>query len=383
MSAASGGNWIEIPGVGLIEPGSIDDARLGALLGMAVGDALGTTYEFERLEQAPYPALATGPATDIVGGGPFDLVAGQVTDDTQMATCIARSLLASPAAPSWFDRLNALDLATRYVAWYQHAFDVGSQTSSALGRIESGDPIMAAGRLTWHASGRHAAGNGSLMRAAPLGVALAGCSIEQLVEGALTDSLLTHADPRCVLAVAAFDAAIAHAIRASGASAARGPDVLRARGEAMLAAGRAALPVAVARLRDLWSDDRDDLAAISTAEADITRDLDAALAEEPGVYRVELDVHRTAGFVRVAFRLAFWHVVRTPWRDAVVDVASRGGDADTNAAIVGALVGARDGVSQIPSAWIERVLGVTQPGPAEWADAHHPRHLVALAAALR
>jgi ADP-ribosylglycohydrolase len=83
--------------------------------------------------------------------------------------------------------------------------------------------------------------------------------------------------------------------------------------------------------------------------------------------------------VRVAFRLAFWHAEHTVlWRDAVVDVASRGGGADTNAAIAGALLGARDGASAIPPAWIERVLGATQRGPAGWAKAHHPRHLLAL-----
>ncbi|MGE0398436.1 MAG: ADP-ribosylglycohydrolase family protein, partial [Kofleriaceae bacterium] len=85
------------------------------------------------------------------------------------------------------------------------------------------------------------------------------------------------------------------------------------------------------------------------------------------------------GFVRLAFRLAFWHAAHTPtWRAALVDVASRGGDADTNAAIVGALLGARDGESAIPAAWVERVLGATQPGSKRWASAHHPKHLLAL-----
>jgi ADP-ribosylglycohydrolase len=98
------------------------------------------------------------------------------------------------------------------------------------------------------------------------------------------------------------------------------------------------------------------------------------------VYGGPVDLQRTAGIVRVAFRLAFWHLVHTAsWRDALVDVASRGGDADTNAAIVGALLGARDGARAIPPAWLERVLAATQRGPTDWGDAHHPRHLVELA----
>jgi hypothetical protein len=94
MSAPSPRNPIQIPGLGHVEPGSADDARLGALLGLAVGDALGTTYELERLEQPPSPTRDR-PATDIVGGGPFDLAPGQITDDTLMAIGIARSLLTS------------------------------------------------------------------------------------------------------------------------------------------------------------------------------------------------------------------------------------------------------------------------------------------------
>ena len=140
MTSASDENWIEIPGV-------------GALLGMAVGDALGTTYEFKTIDQPDHPALAAGPATDVVGGGPFGLTAGQITDDTQMAICLARSLTEKR-------EVDMLDVATKYVAWVQHAFDVGIQTSSALGVIEGGGSVGSAGRQTWHASGRRSAGNG-------------------------------------------------------------------------------------------------------------------------------------------------------------------------------------------------------------------------------
>src|SRR5512142_2599201 len=92
--------------------------RMGALLGLAVGDALGTTYEFDRLEQPGYPTLAVGPAVDVVGRGPFALAAGATTDDTQMAVCLARSLIDCRG-------LDVDDVARRYVEWSQHAFDVG------------------------------------------------------------------------------------------------------------------------------------------------------------------------------------------------------------------------------------------------------------------
>jgi ADP-ribosyl-[dinitrogen reductase] hydrolase len=339
----------------------------GALLGLAVGDALGTTYEFEAIEQAPYPALATAPATDVVGGGPFGVAPGAITDDTQMAVCLARSLAER-------GRLDIDDVAQRYSTWSEGAFDIGNQTRDAIGRIRTGTPAAMAGLATWQQSGRRAAGNGSLMRTAPIAVALSGAP--ELYAAALADSLITHADPRCAIACAVFDAAISAAI------------TKQLDGAGMLAVARRAVVGAPQELAAQWRAfagggveiGRDDLRAIESAEDDLTRDLEAATADDPGLYTTELHMHRTAGFVRVAFRLAFWHCVHTPsWRDAVVDTASRGGDADTNTAIVGALLGARDGVSAIPEAWRIRVLSARQNGSPSWAEAHHPKHLLALA----
>jgi ADP-ribosyl-[dinitrogen reductase] hydrolase len=367
-------NPIEIPGVGSVAPSSRAASALGPLLGLAVGDALGTTYEFEMISQPPHPTLATAPATDIVGGGPFGLEPGQVTDDTQMAVCIARSLAASEGA------LDARDLGSRYVAWMKHAFDVGNQTSSALHAIDIGTSASDAGRLVWHRSERRAAGNGSLMRSAPIAVAFT--TTEGVIEAAVADSLITHADPRCVLACAAFDAAIAHALSARPETTAPTGNGVRHHFAAadMLAAARRALPTAADILRARWHDNAADLLAVDGAFTDLERDLTAAESHDPDLYGADVHLQRMAGFVRVAFRFAFWHLVHTPsWRDAVIDTASRGGDADTNTAIVGALLGARDGVRAIPPAWIECVLGATLPGDLDWASAHHPRHLLALA----
>lgn len=336
----------------------------GALLGLAVGDALGTTYEFEHMDQPPYPALAAGPAIDVVGAGPFDLRPGQVTDDTQLAVCLARSLAERGG-------LDVADVAARYVAWAQHAFDIGNQTRAAIDRLEAGESPSSAALAHWRARARQPAGNGSLMRTAPIAVALGGAPGSAVIDAAIADSLITHAEPRCALACAAFDAAIAAAITEP------------LDGRAMVEVASRALERGAARLRGVWAggdaEAAADREALDRAVLELARDLGAALQGDPGVYGEELHLLRRPGYVRVAFRLAFWHAVHTPsWREALVDVASRGGDADTNAAIAGALLGARDGAGAIPAAWIERVLGVTQPGPADWAEAHHPRHLLAL-----
>ena len=130
---------------------------LGSLLGLAAGDALGTTVEFT----APGGFV---PLDDIVGGGPFHLEPGQWTDDTSQALCLAASLVER-------DGFDEHDQITRYVRWWREgymssrpgpAFDIGIATSAALRRFEqTGDPYAGS-------SDPHSAGNGSLMRLAPV-----------------------------------------------------------------------------------------------------------------------------------------------------------------------------------------------------------------------
>jgi len=113
---------------------TIDDPRdraIGALVGLAVGDAVGTTLEFRS------PGTFE-PITDMVGGGPFDLPAGAWTHDTSMAMCLAESILD-------VGRLDPADQLRRYVTWWREGywssigtcFDIGSTTSRALYRFET------------------------------------------------------------------------------------------------------------------------------------------------------------------------------------------------------------------------------------------------------
>jgi len=128
----------------------------GTLLGLAVGDALGTTLEF----------LAPGsfePLDDMVGGGPFGLEAGQWTDDTSMALCLAESLIEC-------GEFDPADQMRRYVRWYREGylssngrcFDIGNTVRNALNRFETtGEPFSGS-------TSPNSAGNGSLMRLAPI-----------------------------------------------------------------------------------------------------------------------------------------------------------------------------------------------------------------------
>ncbi len=333
----------------LIQRASLRRA-LGALLGLAVGDALGTTNEFKALEAPPFPELATGPLDDIVGGGPFKLKPGEVTDDTQMAAVLAEVFWKS-------SQLSNGVLSVRYVAWQKVAFDVGVQIGQALDLVARGTYPERAGRQAWEDRNRFPAGNGSLMRTAVIGTLLAAMPPDVRRAAAFLDSAITHFDPRCQLACAAFNAAIAHALtdRPSPAS------MIRAAADELKAAAEA--------LRAHHVDLR---AEIDAAEAGLASDLVAAREDDPDLYGDELHLHKSAGYVRVAFRLAFWELMHAPdFRAAVIDVANRGGDADTNAAITGALLGAFHGVDAIPFAWIDKVL--TAPALVAEERELHPR----------
>lgn len=341
---------------------------LGSLLGLAVGDALGTTNEFKTMSAPPFPALAEGPVDDVVGGGPFSLAAGAVTDDTQMAAALAGELArtgsASGATPGAID---AAALAARYVAWRALAFDVGVQIGQALELVARGVPASACGRRVWEERQRFPAGNGALMRAGVIG-ALWPAPAEARREASFADAVITHFDPKCQLASAAFNASIAHGVLAAAAP----------RPTELVAAAAAELALAAAALRERHTDLT---AEIDAAEAALAADLVAARADDPGLYGAEVNLQRQAGFVRVAFRLAYWELLHAPtFTAALVDVANRGGDADTNAAITGALWGAYAGADALPRAWIDRVLRA--PGLAEDDGALHPRALVAALARL-
>ena len=168
-----------------------EDRILGCLLGLAVGDALGTAVEFQARDSFP-------PVTDMVGGGVFDLAPGQWTDDTSMALCIAASLIETGA-------YDPRDQLARFVRWYRdgylsstgRCFDIGNQTLTALREFEAtGEPYR-------ETAGGMSAGNGSLMRLAP--VAMAFCDDLEAAERFCADSSrTTHPAVECVEACGAY-----------------------------------------------------------------------------------------------------------------------------------------------------------------------------------
>lgn len=279
---------------------AIRDRALGALLGLAVGDALGTTLEFRARD-------SYAPLTEIVGGGPFSLEPGQWTDDTAMALALADSLLEHP-------RLDPADLMTRFWSWRHDGkysctgicFDIGATVSSALGRWQrTGDPVAGS-------TDPMSAGNAALMRLAP--VALRWWhEPSTLVDVAIRQSATTHGAPEALGASAAFALLLAQAIAGTPRS-----TVLAQR-------------------------DDDYPGAISPIMHGSWR----------GKPREQV---ASSGYVAHSLEAALWAVGRTAsFQDAVLLAANLGGDADTTAAITGQLAGALYGLGSIPKEWLSRL----------------------------
>lgn len=351
-----------------------NDRARGALLGLAVGDALGTTLEFSRPPGAlstRFPAKMTGPLTRIVGAGPFNVDEGQVTDDTQMASALARSL-------AFREGYNPADVAVRYKLWRSKAFDCGGQTGSSISQLANVTPgrEYEAGHLRWRQS-RSAAGNGSLMRTVPIGVYFADNAPER-TRASILDSAMTHADPRCMLACAAYNWAVARSI-----SSVEAPTV-----SMMFTAAEAGIEAGVeyieTHLPDWFTP-----AELQDARTALYTDLTCAMQDDPGLlattgpkddHEDDLDMHGSQGFVRVGFRYAFWALAHAEnYSEAIIDVVNRGGDSDTNGAIVGGLLGSFFGASGIPEIWRNQVLTAMHEKPVSvWWRIFHPRFLLSV-----
>lgn len=281
------------------------DRYRGCLLGLATGDALGTTLEFE--EPGSFE-----PLTDMVGGGPFNLKPGEWTDDTSMALCLAESLVTQKD----FDPIHQLET---YVRWYRQGhlsvkgrcFDIGITTAGALRRFE-------AHREPYPGSvDADAAGNGSLMRLAPAPLAFAG-KPEVAIYMAGQSSRTTHGADECVQACRYFAGLLLAAL--GGMSKAQ---ILNNNYEpAMAHFLRNPLTGKVARI---------------AGGSFMTR-------EPPQI--------RGSGYVIHTLEAALWAFHRTDnFRDGALAVVNLGEDADTTGAVYGQIAGAFYGADGIPEEW--------------------------------
>jgi len=275
----------------------------GCILGQLAGDSLGALVEFSSADDVA--RLYTNGPRLLEDGGVWGTLAGQPTDDSEMALALARAILVEGR----FDRGMVLD---GYDTWLRSGpFDVGRTVQAAL--RDRPNPASQA--------------NGSLMRASPLGIFAHALSPSAAAELARQDATLTHPNPVCGDATAAFVVAVAHAIREGD-----GPE----------SAWRAASD---------WANE--------TGAALLVREALAAARRGPPVCDGE-----SAGWVRIALQSAFHELLHAETlEEGVVATVRRGGDTDTNAAIAGALLGAVHGRDALPMQWRSMILSCRPKGP--------------------
>lgn len=271
----------------------------GALLGLACGDAVGTTVEFRQ--RGTFPLV-----TDMIGGGPFKLKAGEWTDDTSMALCLAESLLEC-------NSFDAKDQMNRYVKWLNEGywssngrcFDIGGTTHDALSKFtQSGNPFSG----STHAE---SAGNGCIMRLAPVPMYFYP-DRDAAINMSGDSSRTTHGADECVEASRLFGAMLFMALDGAGKDA-----ILLKHGmNGFLSAGIQSIAI--------------------------------------GEYRIkpESEIHGT-GYVVRSLEAALWCFYHTSsFQEAILKATNLGQDADTTAAICGQIAGAFYGEIGIPEGWL-------------------------------
>ncbi|WP_458210284.1 ADP-ribosylglycohydrolase family protein [Haladaptatus sp. NG-SE-30] len=278
------------------------DAEAGVLLGLACGDALGRPIEFRSSHQI---SQTHGTVTEMLGHGTHNQPAGTITDDTEMALCIARSLADHHA-------FRPDDIAERFVAWYDSGpFDIGLMTSDALQNIKHGASWRDAGQQVWESRAEGSnAGNGSVMRCAPYSIAFRD-EWSDLARVSATSSAITHADPRCTYGCIVLNLTLA-----------------------------GLLTQRPTPLRD----------ALDHIEADAPEELLTALRSVPD--GINPDTLSASGYVVDTLQTSLYHGLTADTAEgAIVSAVNMGDDTDTVGAVTGAVAGARFGADAFPDRW--------------------------------
>lgn len=312
---------------------AVSNARLskvlGALLGVHAGDSLGATLEFMSFNEVKsrYPKGLR----DIIGGGPFNWTAGYATDDTDLTRAVLLAYRdreeskknAQPGKP-----FSILDSAAEWaLKWFEGEWPERSKGESPVdigGATHTGLSQYARSRNPKNCGAGHgSAGNGSLMRCIP--TALFTNSKEERIKESMEISAITHTDPRCTVSCAVYNEIVAALVDGK--------------------TPQEAVAVGAALVKEMdcpaveWAVDRGKgLSIIEIAE------------KGPGD---ELP-QRTSGYVLQSLSVAIAALLDPrSFEDVLVDVVRIGGDTDTNGAISGGLLGARNGINGIPERWLE------------------------------
>lgn len=280
------------------------DKAQGALIGLAIGDALGTTLEFSSRQRAQAAEI------EMVGGGPFGLPPGYWTDDTSMALCLADSLIEKG--------FNTNDQMNRYVQWYESGyrsstgkcFDIGRTTLRSLALYKkTANPECGV-------TGESDAGNGSIMRLTPIVIWAFKYELKQTIHYAVTSSKTTHGSQECLDACAYLSEILYLAL-----------------------GGETKETILAAKLGPAQS--------IATKISDFCN-LTPATAPN-------------TSYVVDTLKSALWAFEATDdFESGMKKVIRLGGDTDTIGAVYGQIAGAHYGLSRIPERWKQKLYLSTE-----------------------
>ena len=321
------------------------NAAAGCLLGALVGDAAGATLEFF---DGDITSEDVAWAMTMPGGGDLQVAPGQITDDGELTLSLARAL----------GRSKTFDLeiiARHYAEWVEsRPFDMGFTTSYSLGSFRDVDVSQVGyGEVMKQSASKMCVGskaNGSLMRITPLGIWGHDLEASEIANFARQDTSLYHPNHSCGYAVACYSIAITSLIQEPG--------------QRELAFNRART----------WLDSQADLAQDSHQYhcwAEVSSWLYDAADD------VNVPYYPQIGFVKIAFTHAFRHLLLgSDYKDALTETLLGGGDTDTNACIVGGLIGAAVGIDGIPENMRVQVLSCdTTMGKHPRPAFLHPRQV--------
>jgi ADP-ribosyl-[dinitrogen reductase] hydrolase len=315
------------------------DRAKGALLGLAVGEALGAPCEGRHLGAAQFPELADGPYVNMLPNGPSERKAGQTGIVTAMAAALAAVLQESS---EW----DANTFARGYLQLVPLCPMLPYHVIAPLALVVEGRSALFSGRQSYYESPVKPVDALAMARSVPIALALKSDKAARS-QACLDDAGITHYAPLARLGGSALCGLIAASIVSPKEVIDFHSSLKALETELSLAAatlGRSE-PDVVQQTKDAFDWLRDDV--------------ELAQRSDPKLYGPELSLFSVAPTIRVPWRLALWHLFHdSSFESALIDVVNRGGTSGINAAVCGAMLGARFGASAIPERWVESVLRI-------------------------
>ena len=278
---------------------SLEDKFSGTLIGVACGDALGGPLE----TISKHPRKVPKNVRKMIRGGWLKLKLGQITDDTEMTLCIARSIAQNK-------KFDAKDIARRFVEWfYDSPIGAGGTTKTAIELLKQGTPWSEAG---YNNIGLLSLGNGSVMRCSPVAL-LDYKNSKKLFKHSYEQSIITHPNPHCTFSAIFYNTIIANILLGDNKEKAY-------------------------------------IDALKTIE------------HEPTLLKRYTNIpnanpNAPTGEVKNTIEAAIYSFLTTnTFEDAIIRAVNLGGDADTVGAVTGAIAGAYYGEPAIPLHWKEKLI---------------------------